>query len=87
MPNLYGTLHDFAAGAKKFVQLHKQPNLRLTLKSSLIILVTAESACILAAETVDLALYQYSVLLSIPISLLAGTFAIVAPLAYRKAKS
>ena len=47
LPNLYGTLHDFVAGAKKFVQLHKQPNLCLTLKSSLIILVTAGSACIL----------------------------------------
>lgn len=87
LPNLYGTLHDFAAGAKKLARLHELPNLQSTIKSSLIILVTAESACILVAETVDLALYQNSMLLSIPVSLIAGTFAIVAPLAYRKAKS
>lgn len=47
LPNLYGTLYDFAAGAKKLVHLHSQPNLGSTLKSSLIILVTAESACIM----------------------------------------
>lgn len=87
LPNLYGTLYDFAAGAKRLASLHRQPDLKHILKSSLVILVTAESACILVAETVDLALYQYSILLSVPLSLLAGTFAIVAPLAYRKARS
>jgi hypothetical protein len=87
VPNLYGTLHDFAEGAKKLVSLHRQPDLAATLKASIVVLVTAESACILAAETVDLALYQYSILVSVPLSLLAGALAIVAPLAYRKARS
>jgi hypothetical protein len=49
-------------------------------------LVTAESVCILTAETVSLVLYKHSVLLSIPIALLAGTFAVVAPEAYKKTK-
>ncbi|MGA9317551.1 MAG: hypothetical protein WBV84_05805, partial [Nitrososphaeraceae archaeon] len=55
-------------------------------KSSLFILVTAESACILTAETVDLLFYQYSILLSVPLALLAGAFTVVVPAAYRKTK-
>jgi hypothetical protein len=54
------------------------------LKTNLYILVTAESICILTAETVDRILYQYSLLLSIPLALLAGAFTVVAPEAYRK---
>lgn len=57
LPNLYGTLCDFATGAKKLAHLHSQPNLGSTLKSSRIIRVMAESVCIITAETVDLALY------------------------------
>jgi hypothetical protein len=48
------------------------------------ILVTAESACILTAETVDLIFYQYSILLAVPLALLAGAFTVVAPEAYRR---
>jgi len=33
----------------------------------------------LTAETVDLVFYQYSILLSIPLALLAGAFTVVAP--------
>jgi hypothetical protein len=58
----------------------------MILKSSLFILITAESACILTAETIDLIFYQYSLLFSVPLALLAGAFAIIAPAAYRKAK-
>lgn len=85
-PNLAGTLHDFAAGAKRFASLHKEPELKSILRAAAIILVTAESACILVAETVDLVLYQYSILLSIPLALFAGAFTIVAPAAYKRAK-
>jgi hypothetical protein len=46
-------------------------------------LVTAESACILTAETVDLVFYQYSLLLSVPLALLAGAFVVVAPQAFK----
>jgi hypothetical protein len=64
--------------------LYKQPNLKSILKTSLVILVTAESACILTAETVDLFLYRHSMILSIPLALVAGAFVVVAPEAYRK---
>jgi hypothetical protein len=86
-PNLAGTLHDFAAGARKFASLHKEPELKSILKAAAVILVTAESACILVAETVDLVLYQYSIFLSVPLALFAGAFTIVAAVAYKRAKS
>jgi hypothetical protein len=52
-----------------------------------VILVTAESVCILTAETVDLIFYKYSIMLSIPLALLAGAFTVVVPEAYRKTRS
>jgi hypothetical protein len=84
IPNLTTTLRNFASGFRKIPQLYKQPDLKNILKTSLYILVTAESICILTAETVDLIFYQYSLLLSIPLALLAGAFTVVAPEAYRK---
>jgi hypothetical protein len=86
VPNLKITFKNFVVGIVKLPQLHRQPNLKYILKSSAYILVTAESACILTAETVDLIFYQYSILLSIPLALLAGAFTVVAPEAYRKIK-
>jgi hypothetical protein len=82
--NLKVTFKNFAVGIKKIPYLYKQQNLRIILKTSLVILITAESACILTAETVDLIFYQYSILLSIPLALLAGAFMVVALEAYRK---
>jgi hypothetical protein len=87
IPNLKTTFRNFALGIAKMPQLHKQPNLKYILKMSLYILVTAESACILTAETIDLIFYQYSLLLSVPLALLAGAFMVVAPEAYRKLKA
>jgi hypothetical protein len=84
IPNLTTTLRNFANGIKKIPQLYKQPDLNRILKTSLYILVTAESICILTAETVDLVFYQYSLLLSIPLALFAGAFTVVVPEAYRK---
>lgn len=78
---------DFATGADRLWRLHRQPNLKAILKSSVVILVTAESACILTAETVDLLLYQYSLLLSVPLALLGGAFTVLAPEAYRKIRA
>ena len=85
---------NFVIGIRKMLQLHKQPNLKSILKTSFVILVTAETACILTAETaciltaetVDLLLFYKSIFLSIPLALLAGAFTIVAPEAYRKTK-
>ena len=78
------TFKNFAIGIAMMPQLHKQRNLKYILKTSAYILVTAECACILTAETVDLIFYQYSLLLSIPLALVAGAFTVVAPEAYRK---
>jgi hypothetical protein len=82
--NLKTTFKNFAVGIKKLPYLYKQQNLKTVLKTSLVILITAESVCILTAETVDLIFYKYSIMLSIPLALLAGAFTIAAPEAYRK---
>ncbi|HEY8140294.1 MAG TPA: hypothetical protein VIE86_04355 [Nitrososphaera sp.] len=87
IPNLKTTFRNFGVGITKLSQLHRQANLKYILKSSACILVTAETACILTAETVDLIFYQYSILLSVPLALLAGAFTVVAPEAYRKLKA
>lgn len=86
LSNLITTFRNFGLGLSKLPHLYSQPNLRQILKTSLIILVTAESACILTAETIDLIFYKHSVLLSIPLALLAGSFAVIAPEAYKKMK-
>jgi hypothetical protein len=86
MSNLKTTFTNFASGFKRLFRVRRQREMKTILKTSLFILVTAESACILTAETVDLIFYQYSILLSVPLALLAGAFTVVAPAAYRKAK-
>lgn len=68
------------------VRLYKQPNLKTILWRSIVILVTAETVCILTAETIDLIFYRHSLFISIPLSLEAGAFAVVVPEAYKRAK-
>ena len=84
--NLKTTFRNFAVGIKRLPYMYRQQNLKTILKTSLIILITAESVCILTAETVDLIFYKYSILLSIPLALLAGAFTVVVPEAYRKTR-
>ncbi|WP_316507111.1 hypothetical protein [Nitrosopumilus sp.] len=84
--NLQSTFKNFVKGWKKITKLHKQKNLKPILKSSLYILVTAESACILTAETVGIVFYQYSIFLSVPLALLVGAFTVVVPQAYKMNK-
>ena len=84
--NLQITFKNFAQGCKKITKLHKQKNIKPILKSSLYILVTAESACILTAETVGIVFYQYSIFLSVPLALLVGAFTVVIPQAYKMNK-
>ena len=67
-------------------QLHKESNVRKILWTSVVILVTAETACILTAEIIDLIFYRHSLFISIPLSLFAGAFAVVLPEAYKKTK-
>jgi len=86
LSNVVITFKNFGLGLSKLKELLKQPNLREILRSSLVILVTAETACILTAETVDLIFYKHAVYLSIPLALFAGAFTVVAPEAYKKMK-
>lgn len=77
---------NFAMGLKKMRELPRQPNLKERLKTSFTVLITAETACIITAQTVDLIFYKHALYLSIPLALLAGAFTIVAPQAYRMIK-
>jgi hypothetical protein len=80
------TLSSFVRGLRRIIFFHKEHNKRQILKTSLILLVTAESCCIATAATIDFVLYQYSIFISIPVSLAAGTIAVAAPHALRQAK-
>ena len=84
LPNLVITFKNFGVGVSKLSSLHRQSNIKYILKTGFIILVTAETACILTAETVDLIFYKQSMLLSIPLALLAGTLAVILPEALKK---
>lgn len=84
--NVASTFKNFGVGLSKLRHLHEQSNMKQILKSSLVILVTAETACIVTAETVDLIFYRHYLYLSIPLALLVGAFTVVAPEAYRKLK-
>ena len=86
LSNVMTTFKNFCMGLMKLKELPKQSNLKEILKTSLTILVTAETACIITAETVDLIFYKQAFYLSVPLALLAGAFTIVAPEAYRKVK-
>src|SRR5438445_4430829 len=85
--NLKSTLKNFAIGIERIPQVYKIPDFGQIMKSSLYVLITGESVCILTAETVNLAFFRHALWLSIPLSLLAGAFAITLIEAYRKAKA
>jgi hypothetical protein len=84
LSNVVMTFKNFGSGLRKMKEIPKQPNLREMLKTSLIILVTAETACIITAETIDLIFYKQAFYLSIPLALFAGAFTVAAPEAYKK---
>jgi hypothetical protein len=85
--NLILTFRNFGSGLNKLWSLQSQPDLKNILKVSIIILITAESACILTAETVDLIFYKQSFMLSSILGLFVGSFTIVAIEAYKKIRS
>jgi hypothetical protein len=84
LSNVVTTFKNFGLGLRKLKELPSQPNLKEILKTSLVILITAETACIITAETVDLIFYRQAFYLSIPLALLAGAFTVVIPEAYKK---
>ncbi len=85
--NIKTTFNNFVIGVKSIPQLYKSPDFKQIMKTTLYVLITAESVCILTAETVNLVFFRHALWLSIPLSLLAGAFAITALEAYRKAES
>jgi hypothetical protein len=73
---------------KSFINsFRKISELKYILKTSLIILITAESACILTAETIGIIFYNHSIVLSIPLALLVGALTIVIIGAYKTIKT
>jgi hypothetical protein len=80
------TFVDIGAGLNILPRLHELPNSGRIVRASLLVLLSAESGCIIAAATVDVMLYQYSAFLSIPIALSAGTLTVAFLAAYRSAK-
>lgn len=77
LPNLISTLTDFIRGIKKLPQIPRESEFKTLIKTSIFVLITAESFCILSAETVGLVLNNYTVLVSFPVSLFIGALAIV----------
>jgi hypothetical protein len=77
LPNIITTFKNFGLGLK-IKELPKQPNVLEIFKTSVSILITA--------ETVDLIFYKQAIYLSIPLALVAGAFTVVAPESYRKMK-
>jgi hypothetical protein len=77
LSNMLLTFGSFVKGIKKIVHIKREPNLKYILKTSMIILITAESACILTAETIGVIFYNYSILLGIPLALLVGALTVV----------
>jgi hypothetical protein len=84
LSNMFLTFGYFIKGIKKILYLKKEPNLKYILKTSIVILITAESACILTAETIGIVFYNYSILLGIPLALLVGALTVVFIEAHKK---
>ena len=84
LSNMFLTFGYFIKGIKKILYLKKEPNLKYILKTSVVILITAESACILTAETIGIVFYNYSILLGIPLALLVGALTVVVIEAHKK---
>jgi hypothetical protein len=80
------TFSHLPSGVKNIASIHKQRDAGKMIKASLVLLVTAESGCIITAATVDVLLYQYSILLSIPLALLAGSLTIAATTSFKVAR-
>ena len=80
------TFVNFAVGLTMMTRLHRKNNAKRAIRTSLIVLLSAESGCIIAAATVDIMLYQYSIFLSIPSALAAGTLTVASIAAYRSVK-
>jgi hypothetical protein len=84
--NLKSTFKNFEVGVRIIPVIYKQDNFRQIVKTSLYVLVTSESVCIITAETVNLAFFRHALWLSIPLSLFAGALAITLLEAYKRTR-
>lgn len=84
--NFKATFNNFVIGVKKISQIYKLEDFRKIMKTSLYVLITGESVCILTAETVNLAFFRHALWLSIPLSLFAGALAITMLESYKRSK-
>ena len=87
LSNMFLTFGYFAKGIRKITYLKNEPNIKSILKTSIVILITAESACILTAETIGIIFYNYSILLGVPLALLVGALTVVFIETHKKVKS
>jgi hypothetical protein len=85
--NIKTTFKNFVIGIKKIPELHKSPDFKQIVKTTLYVLITGESVCILTAETVNLVFFRHALWLSIPLSLFAGALAITLLEAYKRTKA
>jgi hypothetical protein len=85
--NLIETFLNFKRGLAQFIINKNNPQMKNIVKSSIIILITAESACIITAETVDLLFYKSSLFLAIPLSLIIGTLTLTIVESLKKIKN
>ena len=74
--NFITTFKHFKNGWYSLSLLFYNENRNKLLKRALYLLLTAESICVITAQTVDLLFYNYSVFLSIPIALIVGSLVI-----------
>ena len=81
--NLKTIFGDFVEGIRRIPSLHNHRDLKQVIKTCLYILVTAESACILTAETVNLAFFRQALWLSIPLSLFVAALVIAVIESYK----
>lgn len=85
--NLKNTFRYCGIGMKKIPHLFELPNIKHVIKTSLYILVTAESACILTAETVNLAFFRQAMWLSMPLGLFAAAFVVTIIESYKMTRT
>jgi hypothetical protein len=77
LPNFVSTLTNFIRGIRELREIPGQSEFKSLIKTSIFIFITAESFCIVSAETVGLVLNNYTILVSLPVGIFIGALAIV----------
>jgi hypothetical protein len=75
--SLRSTVFAFLIGIRILYKLPSLPNSSVIIKNALIILITAESCCIITAEIVDMIFYRSALLFSIPMAIAGGAASIM----------